>query len=94
MSCHLEVGDLADTRRVLARLGLSHAQLFARDESDDHIAQMEAGLSSLAADGATFVLTGRAPAIQRLRQRLRQLDVPSARVMTKAYWSPGKAGLD
>ena len=55
---------------------------------------MAAMLSDAAATGASFVLTGKAGTIQALRQRLRLLSVPAARVITKAYWAPGKAGLD
>jgi NADPH-dependent ferric siderophore reductase len=93
-SCRLEAGNVADVEPVLQRLEFSDAKLFGREESDSHLEQMEAELPSLADKGATFVLTGRAPAIQRFRQALHRLEIPSSRVMTKAYWSPGKCGLD
>jgi len=93
-SCLFEVGNSADIEPVLRRLRLSDVKLFGREGSDSHLQRMEAELPSLATSGATFILTGRAPAIQRLRQALNRLKIPSSRVMTKAYWSPGKCGLD
>jgi hypothetical protein len=55
---------------------------------------MEATLPELIKAGASFVLTGKAGTIQRLRQRLKQHNVASRRIVTKAYWAPGKIGLD
>jgi NADPH-dependent ferric siderophore reductase len=48
----------------------------------------------MAVTGASFVLTGQASAIQRLRQHLRAQGVPASRILTKAYWAHGKRGLD
>ena len=55
---------------------------------------MEVRLATLAAGGTGFVLTGKAGTVQRLRQRLKRLAVPASRIATKAYWAPGKTGLD
>jgi hypothetical protein len=55
---------------------------------------MEATLPAHIAAGATFVLTGKASTIQRIRQSLKQQAVPTGRILTKAYWAPGKTGLD
>lgn len=94
LSCFFEVTDVVEVRQAVDRVGLFEVELFGREQDDTHLAAMEARLASLADGGAAFVLTGRAPAIQRWRQTLRRLDVPSSRVITKAYWSPGKTGLD
>ena len=59
-----------------------------------HLEEMEAALPALAAAGATFVLTGKAGTIQRLRQELKRQAVPAERIVAKAYWAPGKTGLD
>jgi hypothetical protein len=40
------------------------------------------------------VLSGKATSIQRLSKQLRQLGISRGRLQTKAYWAPGKAGLD
>jgi NADPH-dependent ferric siderophore reductase len=92
--CHFEVDDVEAGRRVTARLGLGDAVLFGRREFDAHLEMMDAAISPLAASGATFVLTGKASTIQRLRQTLKRQAVPTRRIVTKAYWAPGRAGLD
>ncbi|KGB24904.1 hypothetical protein ApDm4_1195 [Acetobacter pomorum] len=55
---------------------------------------MEAALPALIDNGAVFVLTGNASTIQRLRQNLKSRGVPPTRLIAKAYWAPGKTGLD
>jgi NADPH-dependent ferric siderophore reductase len=55
---------------------------------------MMAALPAQVAAGASFVLTGKAGTIQHVRQGLRQLAVPASRIVAKAYWAPGKTGLD
>lgn len=92
--CHFEVDDVASARDVAVQLGLPDAVLFARSDGDAHIVAMEAALPALIAAGASFVLTGKAGTIQRLRHSLKQQGVPATRLATKAYWAPGKTGLD
>jgi NADPH-dependent ferric siderophore reductase len=94
VACHFEVGDVQSTEQVVARLGLGDAALSAKGGDDAHIEQMEAALPALVAVGAVFVLAGKANTIQRLRQNLKRQAVPTARIVTKAYWAPGKTGLD
>lgn len=90
----LEVAAAAPARQVLARLGLRGVELVERQPQDTHLRALEHSLAGLAATGATFVLTGKAPSIQYLRRALKGLGVPSGRIATKAYWAPGKTGLD
>lgn len=92
--CRFEVDDVEASRRVTAHLGLDDAVLFGRTEDDTHLEAMEATLPEIVAAGATFVLTGKASTIQRLRQGLMRRSVPAARIVAKAYWAQGKAGLD
>ncbi|MEI9851439.1 MAG: siderophore-interacting protein [Sphingomonas sp.] len=70
------------------------ASLVERVADDSHLATIERDLRDLAGEGATFVLTGRAAAIQRLNRALKAAGVGSSRLRAKAYWAPGKAGLD
>jgi NADPH-dependent ferric siderophore reductase len=51
-------------------------------------------LLRVAASGAHFVLTGKASSIQHAGRVLKAVGVASSRVKTKAYWAPGKIGLD
>ncbi|WP_369980269.1 siderophore-interacting protein [Xanthomonas bundabergensis] len=92
--CLLEVDSVATATSVLAHFGLTRVALFERAENDAHLQEMEQRLPPLVADGATFVLTGKASSIQRLRHALRAQGVPASRLMTRAYWAPGKTGLD
>ncbi len=94
VASYFEVGDVEASCRVAEQLGLERISLFERSADDEHLAEMEARLEALAASGASFVLTGKAGTIQRLRQALKRLGVPAARIATKAYWAPGKTGLD
>jgi NADPH-dependent ferric siderophore reductase len=94
LPCLFEVKAVASAREVTARLHLDAAELFECKENDAHLEDIEQRLPALAATGSTFVLTGRASTIQRLRRALKDSGVPASRVLTKAYWAPGKTGLD
>jgi len=92
-SC-LEIEDVVGARQVVANLDIHGATLIARRTDGAHIAALEASLSNAVAIEASFVLTGKAATIQTLRRSLRQRSVPTTRLITKAYWAPGKTGLD
>ena len=94
VACHFEVDDVEASTAVAAHLGLDAAALFARRPDDTHLAAMDAALPALVAAGASFVLSGKANTIQRLRQGLKQQQLPATRLAAKAYWAPGKTGLD
>ena len=89
-----EASDVAELRPVLEAIGLGHATLIERTAGDAHLAAAEAEVLRLAASGAHFVLTGKAASIQRVSRALKAAGVVSSRVKTKAYWAPGKIGLD
>ncbi len=89
-----EASDVAESRLVLEAVGLGPATLIERTAADAHLAAVEAEMVRLAASGAHFVLTGKASSIQRVSQGLKAVGVGSARVKAKAYWAPGKIGLD
>jgi NADPH-dependent ferric siderophore reductase len=89
-----EVSDVPAARPVLEAIGLGHANLIERRVDDAHLAAAEADLVRFAASGATFVLTGKAASIQRVSRALKAAGVAGARLNAKAYWAPGKTGLD
>lgn len=93
-TCAFEVGEIKGASQVVERLGLSDAGLYPRTDDQAHLEAMASTLAPLVAAGASFVLTGRAGAIQRLRHDLKLQGVPPGRIATKAYWTPGKVGLD
>lgn len=92
----LEVSDVNQAVPVLDYLGLANAQVQARAAGDAHLAAMEAQLSTLLMTdpAAEIILTGRAGSIQHLTRFLRQTGVGTGRRQSKAYWAPGKTGLD
>jgi NADPH-dependent ferric siderophore reductase len=92
--CMLEVNAREHTQVVLTRLPVGTAELFERQPDEQHLQALEQNLPALVASGATFVLTGKASTIQRVRRVLKSLGTPAARMPTKAYWAPGKTGLD
>lgn len=91
-----EVSTLADARPVVEQLRLNDAHLCARLENDRHLAELETYVSSFlqAHVEADVVLTGKATSIQYITRLLRQHGPGAGRRQSKAYWSPGKAGLD
>jgi NADPH-dependent ferric siderophore reductase len=89
-----EANDVVESRQVLEAISLSEARLIARSTGDSQLATVEAELLRLAANGAQFVLTGKASSIQRISRALKAADVASSRIKTKAYWASGKTGLD
>lgn len=88
-----EVDDVDACRTVLSDLALHNFDLIAREPGDRHIVRIEESLPALAAE-CSFVLTGKASTVERLRRRLGSLGVPSGRIVARNYWAPDKAGLD
>jgi len=91
-----EVSTFADTQPVVEQLRLNDAHLCARMENDRHLPQLETYVSSFlqANPEADIVLTGKATSIQYITRLLRQRNAGTNRRQSKAYWAPGKAGLD
>ena len=95
MQVLLEVRDVAGARAAADHLALPGIELFETAAIGAPIEHpIDARLQALAAEGATFILTGNAAAIQRQRRNLRAQGVPSSRLLAKAYWAQGKTGLD
>lgn len=94
VSCLLEATDPLEARSVCSQLGLEHVQCFRRTDSEAHLVNIEHHLVPHVAVGASFVLTGRAAMVQRLRRWLLANGVAKDRVRAKPYWAPGKTGLD
>lgn len=89
-----EVSDAAESRAVLTALGLDRATVIERREGDAHLAAIGAELSRHVATCARFVLTGKAQSIQSVSRALKASGTASSSIKAKAYWSPGKTGLD
>ncbi|WP_395396960.1 siderophore-interacting protein [Novosphingobium sp. BL-8A] len=94
VSGYFEVCGAAVGAAMGDRLGRLDGSFFETAADQSHVAAMEARLPSLIAGGSAFVLTGKAGTVQRLRQALKLRGVPAARIKAKAYWAPGKVGMD
>jgi NADPH-dependent ferric siderophore reductase len=92
----LEVGAPTAVRPVIERLRLGDARIEARQDGDRHLAALQAHMTALLREHETaeVVLSGKAGSIQHMSRALRQHGVGGARRQTKAYWAPGKTGLD
>jgi NADPH-dependent ferric siderophore reductase len=90
----LETDDVDSVRAMAAHLGISDLHLSQRTAGDAHLHVITEQLAALAANGATFLLTGKAQSIQQLHRGLKSAGVPAVRILSKAYWAPGKTGLD
>jgi ferric-chelate reductase (NADPH) len=92
----LEVTSLEVAQTALDATGVAGCQLVQRRADDSHLAEVEQIAAGLQQQHCpeSWVLSGKAPSIQRLTRRLRELDVQRRRIQTKAYWAPGKVGLD
>jgi NADPH-dependent ferric siderophore reductase len=96
LACVFEVTDPRESRAVLDALELQNVELVERQGDDAQLSEVEARLRArLARDAATrLVLTGKAQSIQTLRKRLKAEPMAHTEQRVKAYWSPGKRGLD
>jgi ferric-chelate reductase (NADPH) len=92
----LEVTSKPAAAAALEALGVTGAHLVERRPDDVHLGEVQEMTAHLlqtrSIQGA--VLSGKATSIQRMSKQLRQLGLPRARLQTKAYWAPGKTGLD
>ncbi|XYI00702.1 siderophore-interacting protein [Sorangium sp. So ce1128] len=91
-----EVTSKKVSESVLGHLGITNADVFERTSDESHLS----GIESVAADHVqarsikSCALSGKASSIQRLNKRLRSLGLSSRQIRTRAYWAPGKEGLD
>lgn len=92
----LEVTSKDATAKVVDALEIPNVDLVQREPEDAHLATLEElVLDHVKSRSITScALTGKAPSIQRLNKRLRAAGLGSRQIRTRAYWAPGKVGLD
>jgi len=92
----LEVTSAAGAAAALDAIGVAGAHLVERRPEDVHLGEVQEYTAHLLQTRSieAGVLSGKATSIQRMSKQLRQLGVPRSRLQTKAYWAPGKTGLD
>ena len=94
-----EVDAAAEVRPVLEASGrgmLQHAWLVERRPDGAHLAQVEAALARYAGADSyrQYVLSGHSLTIQRLQRVLKAAGAKPSQMLSKAFWAPGKTGLD
>lgn len=94
LRCLFEVGQVEACQTVLDQMGVQHGTLIRRETEDGHWRQMEKEILKLDADGSHYLLAGKASSIQRSLRWLKIHGVSNQRIHSKAYWAPGKTGLD
>jgi NADPH-dependent ferric siderophore reductase len=73
--------------RVVRKLAQSAGSASEGSEDSEKTDKYEGRVSQ-------WIFTGQARSIQRVQKGLRELGVEVRRTMVRAYWSPGKTGMD
>jgi ferric-chelate reductase (NADPH) len=96
VSLLFEVSSRSVSERALTALGVRGAELVERRVGDAHLGELEAAVERLVRRASIqgAVLSGKATTLSVLRRRLQDLGLSRGRIRTKAYWAPGKSGLD
>lgn len=91
-----EVSSPESSECAWQALGGGVVQFVLQKPDDAHLHEVEDRALSLLRShpAARFVLTGRASSIQRMNKFLRTHGAAGSQIKTKAYWAPGKIGLD
>lgn len=91
-----EVNTPAQAKVVLLKLGVSQAYLVQKREDGSHLAGVVLLMAEQAArmQSPQWVFTGQARSIQSVQKGLKQAGISLFGSKVKAYWSPGKTGLD
>lgn len=93
-SAIFEVSDPTEAAIVASKIGLAEARLVARGGDEAHLDAITREIADLSArEPGAILLTGKAPSIQHISRSLKAIGL-GPRLKAKAYWAPGKAGLD
>jgi NADPH-dependent ferric siderophore reductase len=91
-----EVASPEATRVPISRLGLDGVALIAKRNDGSHIEEIVQMLKQHASarNSPEWIFTGQALSIQSVRKSLKADGIPLDRSVVKAYWSPGRTGMD
>ena len=91
-----ELNSPAQAEEILQKFGVSQARLVQKCEDGSHLADVISQMAEQAAQmqSPQWVFTGQARSIQSVQKGLKQAGISFLRSKVKAYWSPGKTGLD
>jgi ferric-chelate reductase (NADPH) len=92
----LEVNSPAEVGVVLDKLGIINRSLIQKGEDGGHLARVVSKLAEQAGvmHSPQWVFTGQARSIQTIRKGLNQAGIALSKSKVRAYWSPGKTGMD
>jgi ferric-chelate reductase (NADPH) len=96
VSCVFEVSSVPASQRAWQAFGPGDATFVQRRDGDRQLDEVESHTRRIFDSGPPtgFVLTGKVSSIQHVRGLLKALGVETSRLRVKAYWAPGKTGLD
>jgi NADPH-dependent ferric siderophore reductase len=91
-----EVHSPAQAEVILRKFGVSQALLVQKRGDGSHLADVISQLAEQSArmQSPQWVFTGQARSIQSVQKGLKQAGISLFGSKVKAYWSPGKTGLD
>jgi ferric-chelate reductase (NADPH) len=91
-----EVSSRSASEQALTAIGIRGAELVERRVDDAHLDELETTVETLVRRSSIqgAVLSGKATTLRAVSRRLRDLGLSRAQIRTKAYWAPGKSGLD
>ncbi len=91
-----EVSSAAASRSAWQSFRGGEAAFVQRRDADAHLEEVESRTLGLldSRPPTGFVLSGKVTSIQRLQRLLKSRGIPTSRLRVKAYWAPGKKGLD
>ena len=87
VTLYQRTGDGEHLERVVKKLAQSAVRDFEGSDDSDKIDKSGGRVSQ-------WIFTGQARSIQRVQKGLRELGVEVRRSKVRAYWSPGKTGMD
>lgn len=94
LRCVFEVVSPMRARRALDALGIERARLIERRTDDSHLDEAFDSIRRNAETRTSFVVTGRAPAVQRIGRAIKAEGLATGPLRIKPYWAPGRTGLD
>lgn len=96
MEAVFEVSSAPESQRAWSSLGPGEAEFVHRRDADGHLEEVGSQTRRLfnSSRPTGFVLTGKSTSIQYVLRRLKELGAKTSQLRVKAYWAPGKVGLD
>jgi ferric-chelate reductase (NADPH) len=92
----LEVNSPTQAELILQRLAIANVSLVQKRQDGSYLAEVVSKLTGYASvmQEPQWIFTGQARTIQSVRKSLKSAGVGMRTSKVKAYWSPGKTGMD